>query len=256
VSRLVVYHTSDIHAATQFGERLAALVEPDSLLVDSGDAFAGSSVFYRRAEPVADELAKAPYAAMAVGNREFHYLHGAFAARARRLRMPLVCSNLIDLRGRPPVFAREHFAFAAGAKIRILALLVPQYRTGSGWEKVFGWRFLSPEAALTELLARPAAQDGPTILLSHLGLEHDRALAERWPGFAAILGGHSHDALWQPQIVNGVPIAHPGAFAAHVGRLELAVSDGSTRFVSYRLMQLRQTDADVAREQARARTSA
>jgi len=255
VTALVIYHTSDIHAAPAFGDRLAELVEPGSLLVDSGDALAGSSWFFRNEEPVADELAKAPYAAMAVGNREFHYLHGAFASRARRLRIPLVCSNLIDLRGRAPVFARELRATANGLQVRILALLVPQYRTGSGWERVFGWRFLAPHAALAELLAaRPGEQTLPTIVLSHLGLDADRSLARDWPGLCAILGGHSHDALWQPQIVNGIPIAHPGAFAAHVGRLELEVEGGVTRFVSYRLLQLRRTESDEARERARART--
>jgi 5'-nucleotidase len=239
VSRLVIYHTSDIHAAPAFGERLAALVDPGSLLVDSGDALAGSSVFYRSHEPVADELAKAPYDAMAVGNREFHYLHGAFASRARRLRIPLVCSNLIDLRGRPPVFARALPVTVGDVTVRVLALLVPQYRTGSGWERFFGWRFLAPEVALDEFLgaARPPA--APTIILSHLGLGTDRSIAQHWPNIAAILGGHTHDTLAQPEIVNGVPIAHPGAYAAHVGRLELAVDGGASRFVSYELLPLR-----------------
>lgn len=253
MSRLVIYHTSDIHATPAFGARLASLVEPGSLLVDSGDALAGSSVFYRSKEPVLDELAKAPYAAMAVGNREFHYLHGAFAARARRLRIQLVCSNLIDLRGRAPVFARELLVETQGVTVRMLALLVPQYRTGSGWERVFGWRFLAPDVALSALLDLERAPSGPTIILSHLGLGADRALAERWPSIAAILGGHSHDALWQPQMVNGVPIAHPGAYAAHVGRLELEVDGGASSFVSYRLMPLRSTEVDEAGELAKTR---
>jgi 5'-nucleotidase / UDP-sugar diphosphatase len=239
VSRLVIYHTSDIHAAAAFGDRLAALVEPGSLLVDSGDALAGSSVFYRSSEPVADELAKAPYAAMAVGNREFHYLHGAFLARARRLHMPLVCTNLIDLRGRPPVFARVLRVRVNDMTLRILALLVPQYRTGSGWERFFGWRFLAPEAALAEFLDHGASSGEPTIILSHLGLGPDRAIAQHWPKIAAILGGHTHATLHQPEIVSGVPIAHPGAYAHNVGRLELEIAGAASRFVSYQLLPLR-----------------
>jgi 2',3'-cyclic-nucleotide 2'-phosphodiesterase (5'-nucleotidase family) len=239
MQRLVIYHTSDIHAARGFGEQLAAIVEPGALLVDCGDALAGSSTFYHRREPVVDELAKAPYGAMAVGNREFNYLHQFFLARARAIRAPLVCSNLIDLWGRVPVFAREVNANAGGLTVRILALLAPQYRTGSGWERIFGWRFLAPQRALEELLSCPSRADA-TILLSHLGLPADVELARTTGRLAAILGGHTHDVLTAPQIVNNVPIAHPGAHAKHVGRLELAIDEKrAASVVSYRLISLR-----------------
>jgi 2',3'-cyclic-nucleotide 2'-phosphodiesterase (5'-nucleotidase family) len=237
MSGLVVYHTADIHSAKGFGQRLAAIVEPASLLVDAGDALAGSSVFYRGKEPVIDELAKAPYTAMAVGNREFHYLHSWFAARAHALPMPLVCSNLIDLRGRPPVFVRELTTEVQGVAVRILALLVPQYHTGSGWERIFGWRFLAPDAALGELLSKPAGAQF-TLLLSHLGSAADVEVAGRWSQFAAIFGGHTHDAYSEPRIVNDIPIVHPGAHANYVGRLELALEGTKPRVVSYRLIAL------------------
>jgi 5'-nucleotidase len=249
--RIVIYHTSDIHAREEFGDRLAAMVEPGALLVDCGDALAGSSVFYRSQEPVIEELARAPYAAMAVGNREFHYLHRLFLARARRLPAPLVCSNVVDLRGREPVFSRELTLSTGGTHVRFLALLVPQYRTGSGWEKVFGWRFLSPDAALAEFLKpadRPAV---PTVILSHLGLPADREVAQRWPGVAAILGGHTHEALWQPDLVNGIPIANAGAFAGHVGRIELSVTNGAVRFEAYTLLPLLRNESEEARERLR-----
>jgi len=234
--RIVIYHTSDIHARLGFGDRLASLVEPGALLVDSGDALAGSSVFYVRDERVATDLARARYSALAVGNREFHYLHRLFLARARKLPAPLVCSNVIDMWRREPVFARELVVRAGNTNVRIVALLVPQYRTRSGWEKIFGWRFLAPDVALAEML--DGAQLMPTIVLSHLGLDADRDVAQRWPQLAAILGGHTHEALPQPQMVNNIPIAHPGAYAANVGRLELIVENGSTRLAAYELMPL------------------
>ena len=245
MSLVVFYHTSDIHARRGFGSRLASLVEPDAALVDCGDALAGSSVFYDAKEDVIGELAQAPYRAFAVGNREFHYSHGLFRSRARRLPAPLVCSNLIDLKAREPLFHRDLTITVSGVAVRLLALLVPQYRTRSGWERIFGWRFLSPDVALREILGDDSARGGgrgdgvPTIVLSHLGLPADRELAARWPMIAAILGGHTHDALPQPEIVNGVTIAHPGAYAAHVGRIELDIGEGgAARLVSYQLLPL------------------
>ena len=236
--RLVVYHTSDVHDRRGFGRKLAAIVEPGALLVDCGDSLRGSSTVYRRIEGVAADFAAAPYQAQAVGNREFHYLHGCMLARARALGVPWVCSNLIDLRGRAPAFERELVTAAGGASVRILALMPPQYRTGSGWERFFGWRFLSPDAALEDLLPRAPSSCDATLLLSHLGLEEDRRVARRFGSLTAILGGHSHHTLAEPEIVNGVPIAHAGPFASYAGRLELGLGAASPAVISYRLVPL------------------
>lgn len=239
--RLVVYHTADIHSRLGFGAKLAAMVEPDALLVDCGDSLRGSSTLYRSREPVIGEMRLAPYRAQAVGNREFHYVHRFFARRASLLPAPLVCSNLIDLRVGAAPFVRELRLTIAHVRVRLLALLVPQYRTGSGWEKVFGWRFLAPAAALHELLAGPNAADSSadvTIVLSHLGLAADRVIASGWPQCAAILGGHSHDLLLQPEIVNGVPIVHSGAYARYVGRLTITLAPGVAPSFCYRALPL------------------
>jgi 2',3'-cyclic-nucleotide 2'-phosphodiesterase (5'-nucleotidase family) len=239
-ARLTIWFTADVHDRRGFGERLHALVGPDELLVDCGDSLRGSSTVYRSDEGVAEEFARAPYRAQAVGNREFHYVHRWFAARARALPMPMLCTNLEDLRGRQPApFAPELTVLVAGLRVRLLAVLVPQYRTGSGWERIFGWRFLAPHAALARALAAPeAAAADVTLLLSHVGLRADRALAASFPQLGAILGGHSHHALEHPEIVGGVPIVHAGAYAHTAGRLELDVGGKRPAVISYRLVPL------------------
>lgn len=238
MNRLIVYHTSDVHARRGFGPKLARLVEPGGLLVDCGDSLAGSSTVYREREPVRDDLTSAPYAAQAVGNREFHYIYPWFAARARALPFPLVCSNVVDTWGRALPFARDVRVLTAGVQVRLLALLAPQYRTGSPYERLFGWRFLAPDIALAELLERPGDAQA-TIVLSHLGLRADRALAAAHAGrIDAIVGGHSHDVLRDPEIVAGVPISHAGAFARYCGRLELTRQAGAWRATGFELLPL------------------
>ena len=234
---LIIYHTSDVHGRLGFGQRLAAIVEPQALLVDCGDSLVGSSTVYRRTEPVIAEFAAAPYRAQAVGNREFHYVHAWFAARARAMPMPMICSNLLDLWDRAAPYRRSLVVDAGGTRVRLLALLAPQYRTGSGWERIFGWRFLSVRAAMDEMLASPEPAD-LTIVLSHLGLADDRELARAHPGLGAIIGGHSHDTLAQPEIISGVPIVHAGAFASNAGRLELDLRGARPQVASFALIPL------------------
>jgi 5'-nucleotidase len=239
---LSIWFTSDVHDRRGFGAKLASLVGPDELLVDCGDALRGSSTVYHAREGVVEEFARAPYRAQAVGNREFHYLHRFFAARAKALPMPLVCTNIEDLQHREPApFVHELHLSVGGVLVRLLALLVPQYRTRSGWERLFGWRFLAPEVALSRAFSagQPEAEPDVTLLLSHLGLKADRIIAARFGRLSAILGGHSHDTLTEPEIVAGVPIVHAGAFARDAGNLVLSLGGERPSVVSYRLHALR-----------------
>ncbi len=106
-----------------------------------------------------------------------------------------------------------------------------QYPTGSPWERVFGWRFLDP-LEVAERIAATTPPETTLIALSHLGLPHDRLLAERVPRLDLILGGHSHDTLPEPEYVERradrarrpvrrVRLAH-GAREGRAGRARIA----------------------------------
>ena len=222
---LRIWHTSDLHDRRGAVGRLRALraAEP-GLLFDCGDSLRGSQTVFHRKEPIIAELDAAGYDAQGMGNREFHYLFGAVRARAAQMQHPLVCSNLVDVRGRPlPFVAEKTFVREDGAtewNVRVFSLLVVQYPQGSPWERVFGWRFLDPVAVARRIADE--TPDGTTlVLLSHLGLRADRALARAVPRLDLVLGGHSHDTLFEPEVENGVPIVHAGPYGAYASRTEL-----------------------------------
>ncbi|HEY0797608.1 MAG TPA: hypothetical protein VGD50_00585 [Candidatus Baltobacteraceae bacterium] len=235
---LRIYHTSDLHDHRGFGPRLAQLrAQAPGLLFDCGDSLRGSqTVFYRR-EPIIAEIDAAGYDAQGIGNREFHYLFPLLGARAKLMHHPLICSNLVDTRGRTLPFLRELALQSEGFALRIFSLLVVQYPAQSPWERLFGWRFLDPIAVAREVAARTAAHE-TLVLLSHVGLRVDRRLAEAVPRLDLILGGHSHDTLREPEYVGRVPIVHAGPYGAFVSRTELAQVDGSTQVTRSELLPL------------------
>ena len=239
-----IYHTSDIHDHRHVAAPIAALRAANpGLYVDCGDSLRGSQTIYHRREPIIAELDRAGVDVQAMGNREFHYLFGAVRARAAQMHHPFVCANLTDARGRALPFVPDVTLHrddgAAPWTIRFFGLLVVQYPAGSPWERFFGWRFADP----LEVAARIAAETPPEttlIALSHLGLEHDRLLAQHVPRLDVILGGHSHDTLAEPEFVGGVPIVHAGPYGAFASRTELERdASGRARIAGFALEPLR-----------------
>jgi 5'-nucleotidase len=235
-----IYHTSDLHDHRGIAPRLRALraAEP-GLLFDSGDSLRGSQTVYRAKEPIVDEIDAAGYDAQAIGNREFHYLFGLLRARAARMRHPLVCTNLVDTKGRPLPFVPSLQLRHNGATVHVVGLLVMQYPLGSPWERIFGWRFLDPWEAVAPYA--DATPDGEAlVVLSHLGLRLDRLLARRVGRIDLILGGHSHDTLEAPEYCAGVPIVHAGPYGRYVSRTVMEYDGGRRRFAiaDFRLVPL------------------
>lgn len=226
-----IYHTSDLHDHRGFAPRLRALREErPGLLFDSGDSLRGSQTVYHRNEPVIGEIDAAEYDAQAIGNREFHYIFPLLQKRAAKMAHPLVCTNLSDTKGRALPFAPSMILRTDdGVTVHILGLLIMQYPKGSAYERIFGWRFADPWDAVL-----PYAQRVPKgealIVLSHIGLSLDRKLANAVPRIDLILGGHSHDTLFEPEYVDGVPIVHAGPYGRYVSRTELEFEGTQAKF--------------------------
>lgn len=222
---MLIYHTSDLHDHRGIAAPLAALRSREpGLLFDCGDSLRGSQTVYHRSEPIIGEIDAADYDAQAIGNREFHYLYRCLQARAAQMRHPLVCTNLLDVKGRELPFVRSLQLDYEGVRMHLLGLLIMQYPANSAWERVFGWRFLDPATVVREFSAQVPEGD-PLVVLSHLGLRLDRKLAAAVPRIDLLLGGHSHDTLAQPEYVGNVPIVHAGPYGKYVSRTQLERND-------------------------------
>jgi 2',3'-cyclic-nucleotide 2'-phosphodiesterase (5'-nucleotidase family) len=228
---VLIYHTSDLHDRRGFAPRLRELrAQRPGLLFDCGDSLRGSQTVYRRDEPIVAEIDAAGYDAQAIGNREFHYLFPLLRARRSRMRHPLVCTNLLDTKGRELPFVRSLVLEAPdGTRVHLLGLLIMQYPEGSPWERIFGWRFLAPWDAVAQYAGSVPAGEA-LVVLSHVGLSLDRKLASRVPRIDLILGGHSHDTLFEPEIVDGVPIVHAGPYGRYVSRTQVEYDAVRARF--------------------------
>jgi 2',3'-cyclic-nucleotide 2'-phosphodiesterase (5'-nucleotidase family) len=215
--------------------------ERPGLLLDCGDSLKGSQTMYYPREAIVEEIDRAGYDAQGMGNREFHYVFAAVRSRLRAMRHPVVCANLIDLRGRDlPFVPQLDLEYENGDRVwqvRVFGLLVVQYPHGSRWERAFGWRFLDP-IRTAAAIAAATPPDRILVALSHVGLRLDRVLAAAVPRLDLILGGHSHDTLQQPEVVDGVPIVHVGPYGRFVSCTELVPAGARVRIERFSLLPL------------------
>jgi 2',3'-cyclic-nucleotide 2'-phosphodiesterase (5'-nucleotidase family) len=76
------------------------------------------------------------------------------------------------------------------------------------------------------------------IALSHLGVEDDEVLANTYPQFDVIIGGHSHTTMDKPMMVNNVMIVQTGSGLRNVGVTTLQVTKGKITDRKYELVPL------------------
>ena len=114
----------------------------------------------------------------------------------------------------------------------------------------FGARSYDPGPIVAELVSH-LRRRGATVIavLSHLGLEDDKALAQTVDGIDLIVGGHSHDTLQDPPVVSGTLITQAGSHGAYLGRIDLEI-DNDSGLISSREARLlavesSETDAQV-----------
>jgi len=203
------------------------------LTLDAGDQFQGSLFYTSYKGALAVELMNMiGFDAMAVGNHEFD--DG-----------PSKLSDFVDAAEFPVLFANANLADEAqlagkipshivteigGEEVAIIGVLAEDTaETSSPGDNV---KFIQAEDILRKLVTQLEA-DGVNkiILLSHVGINRDKAIAAAVDGIDVIVGGHSHTLLEEyPTVVdapNGKPvqIVQAYAYSKYLGELTVTWDD-------------------------------
>jgi len=224
VSQLIVYHSNDMHGRHEVLDLLESQDrQAASILLDGGDAISGSNTLFHLDEPILERMSRVGYAAMAMGNREFHYFRGIHQRRKAQRSFPVLAANLQDLRTSSAFWDRTLELQVEGIRVGILGATPVQYPPLAVWERLSGFRFLDPFQVLPALAEELASRNDVVILLSHLGARMDRELARRMPWVRLIVGGHSHTLFTQPERCGEAWIVQTGSHARFLGEVCLEV---------------------------------
>lgn len=164
-----------------------------------------------------------------IGNHEVDYGLGHLLFLEKCATFPIINADLFVRVNNARLFTPYHVVEVGGMKVLFIGILTEEVLASTKQEKVIG-TFVDIEQAAREVGIvcdnyRTKSID-LTVLLTHIGIEADRQLAEAldpdW-GVDLIVGGHSHTFMDQAEVVNGVPIVQAGTGTGVIGRMDLEV---------------------------------
>jgi 2',3'-cyclic-nucleotide 2'-phosphodiesterase (5'-nucleotidase family) len=214
-------------------QRLRQQFRDQTLVVDCGDFMDGTPFslhYFGEADIAAMNACGYEYGTL--GNHEFSNSLVQVQKLLRMARFPYVCANARLRATGEPLCPPYLIIERNGLRIALFGLIVRDTQTYRGARE--GVDILDPLEVARQLVPQLRAQADLVILLSHLGIETERVLAQQVPGIDVIVGGHSHTRLTQPLFVewskpltkgvmglNGTVIVQAHQWGGELGQLEL-----------------------------------
>ena len=248
-------HLDFAAAAQRFGTmggfaHLAALVarlrasRPQALLLDGGDTWQGSATsLWTRGQDMIDAQKLLGVDVM-TGHWEFTY----GAARVREVverdfagKIDFVAQNVATADFGDPVFAPYVIRTLGGVPVAIVGQAFPYTPIANPRYFVSEWTFGLQEESLQKVVDEARGKGAQVVvLLSHNGMDVDLKLASRVRGIDALLGGHTHDGVPQPILVDHpggrTLVTNAGSHGKFLAVLDFSVKGGKVDDYRYRLL--------------------
>ncbi len=244
IKKLTLLHSNDLHGdflpketdgkETGGLSRLAGYVDKvrkereNVIYAVAGDMFRGSVIDseYQGLSTI-DLMNNLNPDVATIGNHEVDYGFAHLLFLEKCAKFPIVNANLFITMNNARVFTPYINLEVGGMRIMFIGILTEEVLASTKKEKIIG-TFIDLESAAKEVGIicdnyRTVRTD-MTVLLTHIGIENDRKLAEMldpdW-GVNMIIGGHSHTFMDEAEVVNGIPIVQAGTGTGVIGRFDI-----------------------------------
>lgn len=218
---IAVVTVNDMHSAIDMMPQFAAMLDslrgvyPDLLVFSAGDNRTGNPIndqYDPVNHPMIAFMNKLGFDLNTVGNHDWDGGVEALQKNIEEANFPFLCANVtvperMKLDVKPyEIIENQGYKIAVLGVVEVGAKNIPSahpvYFEGMSFQKAKDvlpkYQFLRDQADIY-------------ILLSHLGYEEDLEVAERFPEFNAIMGGHSHTLVQSPSKHNGVMVTQAGS---------------------------------------------
>ena len=239
-----------------------------TLLLDGGDTWQGSgTALWSRGRDMVDACNLLGVDVM-TGHWEFTYrdaevhanidaLNAEFVAQNVRVREEALFDGVEAFdedtgHAFPPYTVKE----AGGRRVAVVGQAFPYTPIANPRRFIPDWTFGIRDDDLQGLVDRIRSTERPdaVVVLSHNGMDVDIKMASRVTGVDAILGGHTHDGVPAPALVENAGgrtlVTNAGSNGKFLAVLDLDIGDGGLRDWRYRLVPVFSNFVDADPEMA------
>ena len=224
---------------------LAALVKrlraarPHALLLDGGDSWQGSATALWTQG--ADMIGAQKLLGVDAMTAHWEFTYGAErmkrAVDSELAPIEFLAQNVKTVDFEDPVFKPYSLRSVNGIPLAVIGQAFPYTPIANPRYLVADWSFGIQEGRLQKLVDEVRAKGAKAVvLLSHNGMDVDLKLASRVHGIDAILGGHTHDGVPAPVVVDKTLVTNAGCSGKFLGVLDLQVSSQGVTSYRYRLL--------------------
>lgn len=239
---IFLYYTNDLHSyfpnwpyvMTYFKTKQKERQERDQayFFVDIGDHVDRTHLITEATmgKGNVELLNDAHYDVVTIGNNEGITLsYDDFYHLYDEATFDIVCSNLNSTGDKNPDWLKHDTVLEtdSGVKIGFLGITAafnPYYN-------LLGWHVDSYNDVLVDQLPRLKEKVDIVVLLSHVGINEDRIIAEKYSDIDVIIGGHTHHLFRTGEEVNDVLITAAGKHCSFAGEVKVTWDHTKKRIV-------------------------
>jgi sulfur-oxidizing protein SoxB len=217
---------------------------PGALLLDGGDTWQGSGLsLWTNAQDMVDACKL-----LGVDVMTLHWEATFGAERVKEVeekdfqgKIDIVAQNVHTTDYEDPVFKPYVIRTINGVPVAIVGQAFPYTPVANPRWQVPNWSYGIKEQQMQEAVDK-ARREGAqvVVVLSHNGMDVDLKMASRVRGIDVIFGGHTHDGVYQPVVVNNpggkTLVTNAGSNGKFLGVMDLEVKNGKIASWHYRLL--------------------
>ncbi len=193
------------------------------LVLDAGSTLTGQWVSTAsKGGNIVDAMNAMGYDALTIGQMDMAAGIDALKEREKEAKFPFLSANLVSVADGQPIFTPYVILERQQRRIAILGLTEPDaMQTGQDASKA---KLLDPIETAQRYVPELRGQVDILIVLSHLGLGQDKALAASVPGIDIIIGGNTRQIMAAPDSVGTTLVVQQGYMGEWIGRFKATFS--------------------------------
>lgn len=217
---------------------------PGALLLDGGDTWQGS---WTSLKTNAQDMVDAQLA-LGVNVMTAHWEMTFGAERVQTIlekdfggKIDFVAQNVLSNDFEEPIFNPYVIKEINGTPVAIIGQAFPYTPVANPKHLIPNWSFGIRDERMQQMVDEARKKGAKVIIvLSHNGMDVDLKMASKVTGIDAIMGGHTHDGVYQPVVVENASgktlVTNAGSNGKFLGVLDLEVKDGKVTDYRYKLL--------------------